>query len=189
MRLAIADPPYPPHRSGKRRASRWYGDAPLASDDVPADVHQNAHEWDSPGRHRELLCALQRAYDGWAIATPPDGLGAYEPLPTDCRIMAWVRPNAMPGAHRLLSRWEAVIVLPPDGRRSNRGGASVNDVLVAPVPGSFTGEKPREWTHWVLDALGYDQDADEVVDLFPGSGAVRYAVDQLRLFDCGRARE
>jgi hypothetical protein len=34
------------------------------------------------------------------------------------------------------------------------------------------GAKPRAWTRWVLDMLGYDPESDTVDDLFPGSGAV-----------------
>lgn len=116
--------------------------------------------------------------DGWAIATSPDGIAAYGPLPSACRLMAWVRPNAQPGAHRLRSLWEPVILYPPEGRRSNRGGVgSIPDVLTAPVPrGRFRGAKPPEWTHWVLAAMTY-RPGDSVIDLFPGSGAVARAID------------
>lgn len=37
------------------------------------------------------------------------------------------------------------------------------------------GAKPAGWTHWVLDALGYEP-GDSVTDLFPGSGAVSQAI-------------
>jgi hypothetical protein len=40
----------------------------------------------------------------------------------------------------------------------------------------FVGAKPPAWTRWVLDALGYDPERDEVVDLFNGSGAVAGAL-------------
>lgn len=40
------------------------------------------------------------------------------------------------------------------------------------------GAKPRPWTRWVLDMLGYDQDADSVDDLFPGSGSVAWEIAQ-----------
>lgn len=115
--------------------------------------------------------------DGWAIATSADGLDVYRPLPIECRVLVWVKPNAQPGAHRILNRWEPVIVYPPIGRRSNRGAGGVDDVLIAPVPGGFIGAKPPEWTAWVLSALSY-QHGDEVIDMFPGSGAVSAAVPQ-----------
>ncbi len=177
-RLAIADPPYPPSRSEwvKRRASRWYGNG-LAASDRPADRHADAAVWDDPTQHRRLLERLMDEFDGWAIATSSDGLAAYGDLPIGCRLMAWVKPNAQPGSHRILSTWEPVIVFPCVDRRSNRAGrGAIRDVLVADAPRvGFVGAKPAAWTHWILDALCYTI-GDEVVDLFPGSGAVTEAV-------------
>lgn len=182
MRLAIADPPYPPFvGSGgrKNRASRWYGSGQRSQKDarMVADFHPEAHRWDDPAEHRRLLEFLLDEFDGWAIATSPDGLAAYAPIPHVCRVMAWVKPNATPGAHRIRSMWEAVIVYPPEGRRSNRGGVGATpDVLTCPAPRTgFTGAKPEEWTRWVLDALTC-RPGDDVVDLFGGSGAVSDAV-------------
>lgn len=179
LRLAIADPPYPPFvGSGgtKARASRWYGTGQRSTKDRPADVHDEAGEWDDPARHRRLLVELLDTFDGFAIATSPDGIEAYTPLPPAMRIMVWVKPNAQPGSHRLRSLWEPVLLYPPAGRRSNRNGVGmVPDVLTCPAPRGFIGAKPPEWTRWVLDALTY-QEGDEVVDLFPGSGAVTSAM-------------
>lgn len=177
VRLAIADPPYPPFVGAggrKNRASRWYGDGQRSVKDQPADRHPEAAEWDDPARHRRLLLELLNQYDGWAIATSPDGIAAYGNLPAECRIMAWIRPNAAPGSHRLRSLWEPVILFPPAGRRSNRNGAGcVPDVLTAALGRrTFIGAKPPAWVEWVLDALGYDPETDRVDDLFPGSGVV-----------------
>lgn len=192
MRLAIADPPYPPlfgerfdtadgrpRLTERSRALRWYGDGTRGhTDSPPADFHEDAGVWDDLTAHRQLLLTLVEDFDGWAIATTPDGLGAYHPLPVSARIMSWVRPNAMPGGQRLLSRWEPVIVFPPVGRRARTEGARVDDVLIEGAPRrEFAGAKPAAWTRWVLDALGYDPAVDELVDLFPGSGAVAAAAD------------
>lgn len=182
-KLAIADPPYPPFvGSGgrKNRSSRWYGGGQRSSTDRPSDFHPEAAEWDDPARHRRLLEELVDEFDGFAIATSPDGLAAYGPLPIGVRIMAWVKPNGQPGAHRLRSVWEPVILYPPVGRRSNRGGVgSINDVLTENSPRvGFIGAKPEAWTRWVLDAMTY-QKGDEVVDLFRGSGLVTRELDNL----------
>jgi hypothetical protein len=124
-----------------------------------------------------LLIRLLDEYDGWALATCPDGLAVYGPLPAAVRIMAWVKPNAQPGAHRLRSCWEPVLLYPPAGRRSNRGRGAIADVLTAPAPRvGFVGAKPAEWTAWVLAALCYDPRTDTVDDLFPGSGLVTAAI-------------
>lgn len=194
MRLAIADPPYPPQLSerfdlvdgGSRittrsRARRWYGDGPRDGHAKPADFHADAGEWDHPARHRLLLEQLHDEYDGWAIATCPDGLEHYAPFPVSAHIMVWAKLRPMPTSSRIANSWEPVIVLPPRGRRHHprSGLGQVPDVLTAAAPGGgFAGAKPAAWTRWVLDALGYDPDADELVDLFPGSGAVSTAAAQ-----------
>lgn len=186
MKLAIADPPYPPFiGSGgrKNRASRWYGTGQRSLKDRVADQHPEAAEWDDPVRHRLLLEELMDTYDGWAISTAPDGIAAYGVLPVGIRLMAWIKPNAQPGSHRLRSIWEPVILYPPTGRRSNRGGrGSIPDVHTASIrtQGSFQGAKPESYTHWILDALSYDPETDHVDDLFSGSGAVSLAVTSYR---------
>src|SRR5688500_3178182 len=184
MRLAIADPPYPPFiGSGgrKNRASRWYGTGQRSRTDKPADVHPDAALWDDPATHRALIERLTADYDGFAIATSPDGLAAYGELPVGARIMAWVKPNAIPGSHRLRSMWEPVILFPPAGRRSNRGGVgAMPDVLTEPAPRrGFHGAKPEAWSRWVLAAMGFDPAADTVDDLFTGSGMVTVAIGHI----------
>lgn len=184
MRLAIADPPYPPFVGAggrKNRASRWYGYGQRSSTDRPADQHEDAAIWDTQAAHVALISRLLRDYDGFALATSPDGLAVYGTLPPEARIMAWVKPNAQPGAHRLRSMWEPVILYPPRGRCSNVGVGQVPDVLTARAPGGFIGAKPREWVEWVLAALSYDRDEDTVDDLFPGSGAVGMVIAQERI--------
>lgn len=196
MKLAIADPPYPPifrerfdlaggasRVTMRSRATRWYGDGPrAASDPERADFHPEASKWDDVGEHRALLLHLVEYYDGWAIATTPDGLGAYHPLPLNAQIMAWHKPNAMPGGGRLIERWEPVIIMIPESRRGE-DRAKVSNVLSLNAPSgrhgreSFVGSKPAAWTRWILDALGYDPAVDELDDLFPGSGAVSAAAD------------
>lgn len=194
MKLAIADPPYPPRLAERHdlaggrtrtttrsRARRYYGDGTRSSDQRPADFHPDAGDWDDPARHRQLLLDLVRDYDGWAIATTPDGLAAYGELPIATRLLAWVKPNGVPSGSRLRGTWEVVIVRVPEGRRGRNGGPSVPDTLVASHRPSlgFAGAKPPEWTRWILDALGFDPALDTVDDLFPGSGAVGRVVAEL----------
>lgn len=119
-----------------------------------------------------------RLYDGWAIATSVDGIFAYGALPVGTRVMSWVKPNAIPGSHRIRSMWEPVIVYPAAGRRSNRSGRGATpDVWTGNAPRGFIGQKPEGWTHWVLDALSYDPAEDHVSDIFEGSGAVTRAIE------------
>ena len=194
MRLAIADPPYPPIRAAhprndKPRASFWYGDSSWVTKAATAsDFHAAAREWDDPARHRVLMEQLDSEFDGWAIATAHDGLPCYGLLPRGARIMVWHKPNSCAGASRLRNVWEPVIVRPPDSRLSSRLlGGQIPDLLTATAPrAGFAGAKPPEWTRWVLDALGYDPETDTVDDMFPGSGAVAAAAAQSVIdFDSG----
>lgn len=192
MRLAIADPPYPPNllaasrdtgHGPQLRATKWYaGRKHAAKGNHSADNHPEAAKWNDPATHRRLAERLMSSFDGWAIACPPDAVaaGVYAPLPYGTRVMVWHRTNALPSRSLIGTRWEAVLVCPPAARVGLPAGRrQVHDVLSCSAPGAgFAGAKPQAWTRWVLDALGYDPETDTVDDLFPGSGAVGRAVAQ-----------
>jgi hypothetical protein len=195
MRLAIADPPYPPQVSERHdtvsgqprltvrsRARRYYGDGSQDQKWFKADHHDQAGEWDDPARHRALLEHLLATYDGWAIATSLDGLDAYRPLPPGARLMIWRKLTSTRGGGRIANTMEAVIVYPHHSRRGRAPGlvGQVSDFLQCepPAKSRFAGAKPPRWTRWVLDALGYDQESDTVDDLFPGSGYVASEIEQ-----------
>jgi hypothetical protein len=193
VKLCIADPPY------LGVASTWYGDARAVhlgpstlhgartSPPRKADNHPDAHLWDDPESHREMVRTLLDEYDGWAIAMKPASLWHYLPwVPQDkCHIAAWVKNTALPNGSRPIRMWEPVLIRVPDGRRSaqqrddkTRDWCRTNGPTGAMQGNSFAGAKPREWTRWVLDMLGYNADADTVDDLFAGSGAVANEIAQ-----------
>ena len=189
MRLCIADPPY------LGRAAVWYGDGMALSQlgrnhggtanvtgPKPADHHPDAAEWDSINKHAELVARLIDEYDGWAVAMAHDNLRDYLPLVprgVPLRIGVWRKPQNMPSGARVLNTWEPVIVRIPEGRRASNGAKVFppDSISVGRLNNGFPGAKPRAWTRWVLDMLGY-QDGDEVDDLFPGSGAVAAEIAQ-----------
>lgn len=185
MRLAIADPPY------LGRAARWYGDgrgSGRTRDDNArgrngrkADFHPEAALWDTPEAHTDLIRRLSTDYDGWALAGAPDYLSLMiGAAPKHARIGVWHRANAMPGGGRVITTWEPVVYVIPEGHRDRATGPMVRDVLSAPVRHhGFLGSKPPEWTLWVLALLGHDPEADQVDDIFHGSGAVTVATDGL----------
>ncbi len=183
MKLCIADPPY------LGRAHRWYGasgnskswgkQAGKEYDNANGDIHPEAHIWDSPETHHQLVKRLVSKYDGWAIAMARDNLAAYlQWVPADTHVSIWHKPASVPGGGRLITSWEPVLVWVPDGRRLSSPGQCVRDVLTANTRGGFVGAKPRQWTRWVLDMLGYDPETDTVDDLFHGSGAVANEIAQ-----------
>lgn len=177
MRLAIADPPY------LGRANRWYGSGRgHQGGRGRADHHPDAGDWDRVDTHLELLHHLESDFDGWAYAAAPDYERALLPaIPIGARRLIWHRGNAVPSGARLRSTYEIVIVKVPEGRTAHGTGLAVDDVLHAGIDThtKFAGAKPPAWTRWVLAVLGHDPAADEVTDLFGGSGAVAAAADGL----------
>lgn len=182
MRLAIADPPY------LGRAALWYGGKGLSklgraarSGSLVAEFHPDAHLWDDPEQHHELMATLEADYDGWAMSASSKTLHLIaHHMPERARIAVWQVTNAIPDGSRIRSTWEPVIVRVPEGRRRYGAGLVVPDVLTAPHPmNGFVGTKPDAWTNWILDMLGHQPTVDEVVDLFPGSGSVERAAQRL----------
>lgn len=185
MRLAIADPPY------LGRAALWYGGKGRSKQgsqgracgrgDGAAEFHPEAHRWDDPMEHLALMSAMNADYDGWALAASGKSIapliGHAELL--GARLAIWHVTNAIPDGCRVRNTWEAVLYKIPDGRKAVGSGHRVPDLLSAAHPVSgFVGAKPDRWTHWVLDLMGF-QPGDEVVDMFPGSGAVERAMGVL----------
>lgn len=122
---------------------------------------------------------LERECHGWAIAMSPDSLPLYlEVAPPAARVAAWIRGNAIPSGSRVRTLWEPVLVKIPPERSPHGSGPAIDDVLNAGIgAGGFAGRKPVAWTHWVLGMLGYEPGIDELLDLFPGSGAVAKAAE------------
>jgi hypothetical protein len=180
MKLAIADPPY------LGRAVRWYGENGCGDGHGKnqADNHPEAYLWDLPETHRQLVRDLEQNYDGWAIAMTVHSLSTYlQEVETDSRngirVGVWHKPSAYPSGSRIGNYWEPVLFRIPQSRKGRALGKAVKDVLtVPPLRSNFVGAKPKEWTEWVLQMLGYEQ-TDEVHDLFAGSNAVTNAISAL----------
>jgi len=184
MKLCIADPPY------LGRAVRWYGEGGcgIGNGDGQADNHPNAYLWDKPETHQNLVKELENNYDGWAIAMSVHSLSTYlSIIETDSRngirVCVWHKPSAVTSGNRITNHWEPVLIRVPETRKGWKSGAArVKDIATFNPPKvGFMGAKPVEWTHWILDLLGYE-DGDEIVDLFHGSGAVTHALSVQRLF-------
>jgi hypothetical protein len=184
MRLCIADPPY------LGRAVRWYGKNGCGNGkgQGQADNHPEAHLWDDPETHRQLVHELNSKYDGWAIAMSVHSLSTYSSVvETDSRngyrVCVWHKPSAVPSGSRIANNWEPVLIKIPNSRRGRKDNLpAVSDVIsVPPLRSNFVGAKPVEWTQWVLDLLGYEN-GDEVTDYFLGSGAVSQALKIQKLF-------
>jgi hypothetical protein len=161
MKFAYADPPY----------------LGVAKKRYPE--HPESWVYDTVDGHRQLIDRLVTEFpDGWAYSLSAKSLYELLPLcPPDVRVMAWVKPwtsfrkNVNPAW-----AWEPVIV--SGGRRRGSDLPTVRDWFSGNAPHvngkGFTGRKPLEFCWWLFEVLGATPD-DEVVDLFPGSGAVTIA--------------
>jgi hypothetical protein len=162
-RLAYADPPYP------GMSWRHYRDHP----DYAGEVD-----------HQALIARLVADFpDGWALSTNSRSLRmvlALVPADVEIRIGAWTKP--MPPRRRALRAvraWEPVIFA--GGRPRPADAPQLLDwVHAAPprtLPGQVTGTKPSTFAVWLFRSLGA-MPGDELVDLFPGSGAIGRAWDR-----------
>ena len=154
MRFAYADPPYP------GCAMKHYG--------LP--------EVD----HASLIGSLCAEFpDGWALSTSSVALKrVLADCPDDVRIAAWVKPFASfkPGVNPAYA-WEPVIFR--GGRKRERNERTVRDWVSENITlrKGLVGAKPKRFSYWVFDLLGARPD-DELVDLFPGTGAVTLAWEE-----------
>lgn len=128
--------------------------------------------------HKELIDKLLKEFpDGWALSCSSPSLKQILPMcPSSCRVMAWVKPfcswkqDVNPAY-----AWEPVIVyggrnIAGKGQKTIRDWVSCNITLKRGIHGA----KPDDFCFWLFEILGMNKD-DELVDLFPGSGAVTRA--------------
>lgn len=165
MRFAYADPPY------LGQGAKHYG-----------DLHPDAGDCDTVEWHAALVARLCNEFsDGWALSLHTPSLKAILNLcPDDVRVCAWVKPFAAwkPNVTRAYA-WEPVIIR--GGRDIPRTAPTVRDFVAEPITmlKGFPGAKPWRFCWWVFDFLGMEAD-DDLVDLFPGSGAVTEALQMWR---------
>lgn len=162
MKFAYADPPY------VGQAKKHYGKEESYAGEVD---------------HRELIDRMCRDFpDGWALSASSPSLREILPLcPEDIRIAAWVKPFAIfkPNVNPAYA-WEPVIFR--GGRKRDRKAQTVRDWLRCNVTlrRGLSGVKPEAFGFWLFDLLGMEP-SDELVDLFPGSGAVTHAWGRWRM--------
>lgn len=155
MRIGYADPPYP-------------GCAHLykAHEDYAGEVD-----------HGELLQILEQDFDGWVLHTSSVALRDVLPLcPESARVMAWVKPFAAFKRNVSVAyAWEPVIV--KAARKPEVTGRMVmRDFISEPITlqRGLVGAKPQIVCMWAFEVVGAHR-LDELVDLFPGTGAVARA--------------
>lgn len=163
LRIAYADPPYP-------GCAHLYRDHP----DYAGEVD-----------HGRLASDLLE-YDGWCLHTSspalPDVMGhvlnhGHEHF----RVMAWVKPFAAFKANVSVAyAWEPVLVKAAR-KPVVKPGMTYRDWLAEPITlkRGLTGAKPEAVCRWLFEVMGCEPQ-DELVDLFPGTGAVGRAWESWR---------
>jgi len=157
MVLGYADPPYP-------GLAHLYKDQP----DFAGEVD-----------HVKLIARLETEFDGWVLHTASTAISTLASLiPPRARWGAWVKSfAAFKKGVRPAYAWEPVIFKPMRKMSEDYSGRFVQrDWIEEPMTmrRGFTGAKPEAVCHWAFEIVGATPE-DELIDLFPGSGAVTRA--------------
>jgi hypothetical protein len=129
-----------------------------------------------------LLQELEADYDGWALHTHVPGLLTLSPLlPEGVRVCVWCKRwvpfhKGVGVAHA----WEPVLVKACRRRPGPEGDRPVVRDWLDTMPTfskGVAGAKPPEVCAWIFELAGLEYE-DELVDLFPGSGAVTKAWEE-----------
>lgn len=157
-----ADPPYP------GTSSKYYRDEPSFAGEVDFAA---------------LILSLTTSRDngdclGWALSTSARSLRTILPLcPPEARVCAWVKPIGVSGlTYGLHNTWEPLIVV--SGRQLRPGKRDWLRAMPARGEGTLPGRKPLAFCAWLFELLGM-RPGDTLVDLFPGTGIVSRAWDEL----------
>lgn len=163
MRIGYADPPYP-------GSAHLYADQP----DYAGEVD-----------HTALIARLETDFDGWVLHTHSPALPLIAPLmPKGARCGAWVKSfAAFKKGVRPAYAWEPVFFKPARRMSEDYIGKRLiqRDWIACPITlrRGFVGAKPEAVCHWAFEIVGATR-GDDLVDLFPGSGAVSRAWESWR---------
>lgn len=161
LKLIYADPPY------VGQSERHYGDHP----DYRGEVD-----------HVDLLRRLDEECDGWVLHLSAPSVPYIAHIMSeygyglDARWMAWVKPFAAFKRNVSVAyAWEPVLV--KCARKPEVSGRIVmRDWLAESITmqRGLSGAKPEMVCRWLFEMMGAEPD-DELVDPFPGTGAVMRA--------------
>jgi hypothetical protein len=155
LKIGYADPPYP----------------------NCAHLYKDHADYAGEVNHQMLIGRLEAEFDGWVLHTSSVALPYVASMcPAGIRIMAWVKGFAAFKKNVSVAyAWEPVIV-----KTARKPVVSKRLVMRDWVESSITlrrgltGAKPEKVCHWAFEMVGAVPD-DELVDLYPGTGAVTRA--------------
>lgn len=162
MRIGYADPPYP-------GCAHLYKDHP----DYAGEVD-----------HAALINQLEGLYDGWVLHTSVGGLRMMESerlLPeTGIRICQWFKPFAAFKRNVSVAYAYEPVIVKAVRKPVVSHRVVMRDWIEEAVKESITmkkglaGVKPKKVLLWAFEMVGAEP-TDDLVDIFPGSGAVMEA--------------
>ena len=162
MRIGYADPPY------VGQSLKHYG---------------NHKDFAGEVDHALLISELVADFDGFVLHCTSTSLGDLLDLaPSDVRVGAWVKPFAafkknVPVAYA----WEPIIFKPARKQSVHGTTRPLRDFISEPITmkRGLAGAKPRKVCWWAFECIGCEP-TDDLVDLFPGTGAVAAAWNEWR---------
>jgi hypothetical protein len=162
MRIGYADPPYP----------------------GCAHLYKGHPDYAGEVDHPALIAQLERDFDGWVLHTHTPAITLLAPLvPNDARWGSWVKTfAAFKKGVRPAYAWEPVIFKPCRRMAQDFSGRMIQrDWIACPITlkRGLAGAKPEAVCHWVFEVVGAEK-GDELIDLFPGTGAVARAWESWR---------
>jgi hypothetical protein len=145
-----------------------------------AHLYANQPEYAGEIDHEHLIERLNREFDGWVLhaAATPTSMAILAPLvaQTGARWMSWVKGFAAFKKNVSVAyAWEPVIV-----KAARKPVVSKRLVMRDWIQESITlkrgltGAKPEAVCHWAFEMVGAHP-GDELIDLYPGTGAVTRA--------------
>jgi hypothetical protein len=158
MRLGYADPPYP----------------------GCADLYKDHPDYAGEVDHAALIDRLQSEFDGWVLHTHVAGLRMMERqnmLPeTGIRICQWVKGFAAFKRNVSVAYAYEPVIIKAARKPVVSKRLTMRDWIQESITlrKGLTGVKPEAVCHWAFELVGARPD-DELVDLFPGTGAVSKA--------------
>ena len=154
-----------------------YADPPYLGQSLRYPEHPEAHLWDDPQTHKELIERLVVEYPaGWLLSASSSSLHTILPFcPPNVRVLAWVKTFAAFKKHvNPAYSWEPIIMY--GGRPRTDAMTYMRDWVAQPITlkKGLTGAKPKPLAWWMFDALNA-RDGDKLDDIFPGTGIVAEA--------------
>jgi hypothetical protein len=151
-----------------------------------AELYRDHPDYGGEVDHYALLERLENEFDGWVLhaSATPRSFAVLAPLVEQIKGARWCSWTKTFAAYKrnvsVAYAWEPVIICAARKPVVSKRHVS-RDWIAEPITlkRGLTGAKPEKVCHWAFELMGAHPD-DELVDLFPGTGAVSRAWETWR---------